>query len=468
MAISFASAPGNLFNRLGKLGLLLSEMRDYQLAQLTNMTNTTTGVVAQFDAESDLQAIMGSSYIGALTAPESVGNTAQQLAVATVNRVVFRDNPRIFQNLQSQNTIASIQEIIRQMGVAGATVFAAVVTATPGTFVGFGNGVVVASVRRPLDGRILENAYAESIQVLCTSDSYDGGATEGNETFTVTGAGSQNDFFAFDWPLGSNCQASINAIDGNVSNGSGNNLTNSGFDEWTGNIPDNFTLDVGTAGVNINQENTIVYDGSNSALRITGDGSGTLTELRQVFNDAAGTSFDPAPLTQYSLNLFMRRDGTIPAAGTLVIDLVDENDTTILDEGGNFNSFSIDLTALTTVYTPYNFAFRTPLVLPETMYLRIRLTVALTNGRSVYADRMSLGNMTQLYTGGPFLACHSGGVPFQSGDYAFVPVTNVRGGAGDLDTFQTLLARFFPDVILANELMLPSSNVPSISDSLIG
>jgi hypothetical protein len=463
--LSFADATGNLFNRLGRLGKLLSNLRTHQLAQLSSMTNTTTGVVAQYNAESDIQALMGQNYLSILAGVESVGSTASDIAITTLNRMIFRDNPRISQTLEGVNITDSLNELIRQMRVQGASILAATVTATPSAFTGAGNGVVVASVKRPSDGLTLENAYAENLLITCTQDSYGGGATEGNEGFTITGTGSQGDLFAFNWPLGSNGQLSENAIDGNVDNGSGNILTNSGFNTFTvANTPDNWEIVTGTPGTNIFEESTIVFDGA-KALRILGDGTANV-EWRQKFDDSTGTNGALSNLSQYAFNMWLRRDGVAAAAGVLTISLVDENDDVVQDAAGVDNSFTIDLTALSTVYTSYTGVFRTPLIMPDELYLSMKITTPLTTGRSVYLDKAGLGLTQQVYRNGPYLSVFSGAVPFERGDYTTTAITNSRGAAGTLDTFQTLLARLFPEV-LANEYLFPSSSVPTISDTLI-
>lgn len=467
MPISFASAPADFFNRLGKLGALIANQRSYQQTQLTAMTNTTTGVVAQFNAESDIQAQMGSAYIG-LLGSGGYGGIAQQIAAATANRMVFRDQAIYGQTLTSANLVGSLYEIVRQMKVAGATVLAQTITLTPAAFIGSGNGVINSSAIRPLDGKVLENAYAEDVQFLCSNDSYLGDSLEGNEGFTVTGQGAETDLFAFDWPLGSNCSTAIAAIDANSDNNSGNLLTNSGYGDWTQNTPDNWQLVVGQPGVQVFEETGIVYDpvDGGKALRIVGDSSGTLTQLRQIFDDATGTTGTLSPLTQYSYNIMARRDGTAAGAGTLVIDWVDGNGVVLQDMNGAANTLSIDLTALTTVYTSYKAAFRTPHIMPEIVYLRMRLTVALTNGRAVYFDAGSLGQMTQLYVSGPFVAVHSGSIPFVAGDYVFLTVANSRGAAGTLNTWQTVWSLLYP-VSMANEILLPSSATPNVGDALL-
>ena len=465
MAISFANAPGNFFNSIGKLGLLLSQVRTYQAAQLTNMTNTTAGVVAQYTNESDIQAVMGQNYITNLNSAGSlVGNLAANIADLTANRVVYRDNPQQNQTLQSTNTLASLQEIIRQMKVQGATVLAQTVAASPGTFLGTGNGVLVTSTRRPLDGLVLENLFAETIVVACSNDSYVGGATAGNESFDVTGTGSAS-LFDFNWPLGSNANTSLSAIDGDTSNNSGNLLNNSGFTTFTSNVPNRWSLVVGTAGTDVFSEDTLVY-GTGKALRILGDGS-TLVSLTQTFDSSSGTTDALDSITQYSVNIFARRDGTAPAAGVLTIDLIDGSNNVINDANGTANSFTIDLTALSTSYAAFNSAFRTPYVLPSTIKIRMRLTTALTTGRSVYLDKLSLGEMTQLYTGGLYAAVPAGANPFVDGDYALITCTNSRGSGGTLNSFQTLMHRLFPDVV-NSELLIPSASSPRVNDALIG
>lgn len=411
--------------------------------------------------------MLGGSYIGTLDSPgSSIGGLVQPIAQATINRMVYRDNPLFNQNLQTPQILGSILEVIRQMKVAGASVLAMTVTAAAGTRSAIGNGPVNRSVRRPLDGKVLENAFAETIRAVCISDSYTGGATSGRETFALTGSGKQGDLFAHDWPLGSNCSTSLSAIDGSKNNSAGNILTNSAFNSWaTGDVLNNFTLDIGTAGTHTVKETSLVYDGA-AALRLVGDGS-NLTQLSQKFNISTGTSGTLSPLTQYSVNVFARRDGTAAGAGVLTIELVDQNGTIINDANGAANRFTIDLTALTTVYTQSAGVFRTPNILPTSQYFRLRLSTALTSGRAVYLDKMSMGKMTQAYRGGTYFAIHSGSTPFVINDYISTTITNSRGAGGTLNTWQTAFFRLCDPFVAANEIILPSSSTPTISDNLL-
>lgn len=467
--LSFANATSNLFNRLGKCGLLISQMGINQTAQFPNMTDTAHGVVAQFNSESDIQAQIGDNYINQLNS-DTIGNLAQSIAVQTINRMVYRDNPQLNLTLQSINTLSSINEVIRQMKIAGATIQSQTVTAVPQivsnpgpNFTGIGNGIIVTSVLRPQDGLAEQNSLAETVTALCTQDSYIGGATAGNELVQFTGVGGAN-VFDFNWPLGSNATLNINAVDGSKNNSSNNIMTNSGFDTFTGNTPSNWTIQTGTAGVNFFSESTLVY-GPGKAIRFLGDGS-TAVDFRQQFNaGTTGTAGKLQSLTQYSVCLFMRRDG-VAASGILTVDLIDQNNNVIQDAAGNNNSFTIDLSTLSTNYASFTGVFRTPLVLPTQQWFRFRQTTPYTSGRSFYLDRMGMGAMSQMQQHSPFYNVHSGSNNFIQGDYAYITVTNGRGTGNTLNTFQTLLYRLFPDVV-SNEIIFPYSASPSISDSLI-
>lgn len=469
--IPFVGSPGAFFNRLGKLGLAVGQVSTYQAAQYTNYTSTTTGIVSTLNAESDIQSIAGSGYQGVLNgAGTSLGGNVQQLAAAICNRVVFRSNPRINQTLQDANTVASLQEIIYQMRTQGQTVLAMVISATPTQFTAIntnvGNGVVTVSTRSPFTGLVYENTYGETVQVLCSADSYVGGTAQGNEGFTLTGVGSDSSPFDFNWPLGSNGQAGVNAIDGDTDNGNGNILTNSSFDSWTASVPDDWTLVVGVPGTNIAQDTGNTYDPTGSALKIIG-ANNALTEITQEFGSDSGTLGTLTPQTQYSVNIFMRRDGTAPGAGIWTIDIVDQNGGVIKDASNVANTFNVDLTALSTNYAAFNLPFRTPLVLPSQQFLRMRLTTALTNSRTIYIDKLSMGAMTQLYLSGPYFAVHAGSIPFNQGDYALIVMQNSRGVGGTLNSFQTLIFRCLPQIMQTNELQFPSSASPSVSDTLI-
>lgn len=466
MTIPLYGSVGALFNRLGTLGYVIENINSFQSTLQSSLIGAT-GVTSEYATEPDLQAEVGNQWINLLGTLESPTSVMVQLAQDTCNRMVYRDQPQLNQTLTSSNLTASVNYILQQMRSQGATILQMTVAGITESFIGVGNGNVGVSLKRPLDGLFLENAFQENVLFTCTSDSYIGGATAYNELFTVTGEGQETDLFAFDWPLGSNGSISINAIDGDTSQGSGNLLNNSGFASWTSNVPNNWTLVTGTAGTNILQNQSIIFT-TGSSMEWVGDGS-TLINLTQAFNSLTGNTSTLTPQTQYSVNLYLRTGGVAPAQGVLQVDLIDQNNNIINDCAGTPNSFTVNLTTLGVSWTPFIGYFRTPENMPTNQFLRFHLTTALNNGAVVYFDKTSMGSMSQLYTQGPFFSLHSGNVPFVQSpipDYSYCQITNSRGAGGTINTFQTLLYRLIGNNI-GFELIWPSSLTPNISDSLI-
>lgn len=471
MAINFVGSPGAFFNALGKIGLAIKQVKSYQTAQKTNYIDANAGIYGQLNGAVDIQALISQAYLTDFTGPENACSTVQNIAQLYANRLVWLDNPQSGQDLTNVNLSASITEIIRQMKEQGVTIQQLTLTAASGSWGNVdttpGNPVLVTSLHRPSDGLLLENAFGETLQVTCTGDSFTGGETAFNEPFSITGEASISDAFAWNWPQGSGAFSSINAIDGAANVSSGNFLTNSDFESWitTANVPDNWTLVTGTAGTNTNQETGIVYSGT-SSLRLTGDANNTTTTLTQAFNNSAGTTDALSAETQYSCNLFLRRGGTAVAQGVLQVDLIDSNSNIISDNTGTACSFTIDLTSLSTNWQAFNGVFRTPYNLPATVSLRLHLTTALPNGVSVYIDKASLGQMSQLYTSGPYAALHAGNIPSTVNDFNTLTITNSLGASGTLSTFQVLMNQLFS--LQPQDILIPSSLTPTVSDSLIG
>lgn len=465
MNFPLVGAPGYLFNTLGKMGAVIANVNSAQATMQNTIITSPVSLYNQLIAQPDIAATVGTSWTSWLAEFESPCGSMQQLAQQYLNRLVYNTQPQLNQTLTSNNLAASIGYVYEQMLSQGATILQMTVGSSASPFVGQGNGVVTCSVKRPFDGRVQENAFAEVITFTCTADSFTGGATAFNEQFSVTGEGAQTDVFAYNWPLGSNGSITLNAIDGDTSNGSGNYLTNSGFSAWTVGAPNNWTVNLGAS--TISQSQSIIFS-AGSSLVITGDGS-TLTNISQQFNSTSGTPSTLTVQTQYSVNLFLRTGGTAPTQGTLQIDLVDGSGNIINDQAGTPNSFTVDLTQLGVGWAAFNGFFRIPTTLPSTYSIRLHLTTALNNGAVVYVDKCSLGLANPLYTYGPFMACHAGSIPFVASpiaDYATCQVTNSRGAGGTLNTWQCLLYRLLASAI-GVELLWPSSSSPTLSDGLI-
>jgi hypothetical protein len=184
------------------------------------------------------------------------------------------------------------------------------------------------------------------------------------------------------------------------------------------------------------------------AVEFDSDGS-QLTAIQQPVSLKA--------LTQHAVNLWALAD-VVPAAGVITVDLVDGiGGSVIADQAGTNNSFTITCSALTTSFVAKNGVFRTPKILPATVYLRIRITTAISAGTSVFLDHCALEEMVELYKGGPFAKVFSGKTAFYKGDAQVLPdyftLTSTNDYAGEI---QTWMDRNFQ--MREKGLLLPSNS----------
>lgn len=455
-------------------------------------------------------------------------------------------------NLDKKDLQTALQTLIRQMVGTADSVDANEPTATAGSIVGTGDGVLVVSAKRA-DGKVNENILPETIRITCTGDT-----NPRQASFTAKGDVAVTDRLSQDWPLGSGCSRGLAATDADSSL-----LSNGSFDDWTlANIPDDWTPSVGTIGTTLKSTSyevqTLTVTGSPTAgtyiinwtdpnskarattalaynataadvqaamrlfpgleaLTVTATGTTpnwthTITFVGQagnvsqitVTNNSTGGTYTPATstagsanafigkavefdsdaaqlttlnqpvtlkaLTQYAFNLWMLAD-VVPAAGVITVDLVDGiGGTVINDEAGTANSFTITCSALTTSFVAKNTTFRTPKIMPDTIYLRIRISTAVSAGTSIFFDHAALVEMTELYKGGPSAAIFSGKTPMRKSstdgqveaDYFILTTANAYAGE-----IQTWFDRNFS--MREKGLLLPSALAAgeTISDGLV-
>jgi hypothetical protein len=366
--------------------------------------------------------------------------------------------------LTSKTLANAVKELVKQMQAATSTVLKPTCTATPAAVAGNnGNGVCTASVLGAA-GVQMDYVFAETVDIAVTSDAQNG-ATQGREPLSVAGDAAQADVMSWDWPKGSGTSGAMSAVDATQdATATGNLLTNSDFDAFTSNTPDNFAVAVGTPGTTVFASGSSdAFGGTGNALKITGNGS-ELTSLTQTFNvTSGGTNAALRPLTAYAVNCWMKKSSGL-AAGVLAIQLIDGTNAVINDAAGTANTIPKTLSTLTTSYAAFNGYFRTPAVLPSTIKLRIILTTAATNGESAFLDHLALTPATQLYAGGPFAAVFSGPTKFITNDAFTITVANdAMTGTGS--KWQKLAERLFGMRSLG--LQLPSGASPTIAESLV-
>lgn len=193
-----------------------------------------------------------------------------------------------------------------------------------------------------------------------------------------------------------------------------------------------------------------------AAVQLKSDGS-TLVTLNQKL-----TALSPA--TAYAVSLWACCD-TVPSAGVITVDLVDGiSGTVLLDSQSVSQSISFNASALLNGFQHLSQLqtsecyFRTPAILPTSVYLRVRISTAVTSGCSVFVDNVALTNPTQLYSGGPFLASFAGNTPFTTADTWQLIITNSRTGV-----VREYCERNFSMSTLG--LLFPTASSPTIPDS---
>jgi hypothetical protein len=201
--------------------------------------------------------------------------------------------------------------------------------------------------------------------------------------------------------------------------------------------------------------------GNGKALIFDSDGSQLTTILQQLTGLTA--------LTAYAVSLWGMVD-VVPAAGVITIDLVDgDGGAVIQDAQGANNSVSFDAADLDdaawqhlTELVAGECVFRLPAVLPNNVFLRIRISTAVSNTTSVFLDHVALARMTSLYAGGPLGAIFTGSKGYLAGDRFSIATTNNRAGL-----VQEFFRRNFDMAALG--LLLPSNSggTETVPDSVV-
>lgn len=462
---SIFSRLGAIFRAIASANRYLSD-GDLHSGGLDGVGESYTNILAQY--LSTLQHVPGQSLASdrdsVRQALDSWKQSLAQLAQDTLIEQVTADA-----TLTVEDVPTALNELIRQMG--GGNIYsptydvdANTVSGSWGSFGGLygsaavGTGKAVVSVVRP-DGRASEHVLAEVLEFVCDQDGQDGG-TARSESFSFSGEAPQDDPLHWEWPGGSGASGTVTVVDSADDAGT-NLLTNGDFEAKTSNLPDNWTLLVGTAGTTILSEaTTVAREASTNAVEFVGDGGGTLTAIAQTFNSETGTTATLAPNRVYH-GVFWARKSASLLAGAIQIGLIDGSNAAISDDAATANTLTVLHSTLTTSYAAYAFTFVTPKDMPSTYKIRIRVSTALTSGESIFVDDVTFTEATELYPGGPRVSIHAGPTDFIVGDRANLTISN--DGLGE---FQQWFQRVFGMRDLGLQLPSDSGGTEAISDYL--
>jgi hypothetical protein len=487
---------GSLFVRLGHLF-------GWYLDQCALAGGTATARVLSTASYATRMATLLADAANGTAMPGPLGNLAQSEA-----SLVQSSQQQLYQYVQSvaqgyvigmvqavypqtpSNLNACMQQLVEDIiGQAGSVNQSAPVVGAQANVSGSGTSNVPVGnpnfVLSTKNGRglLLEYVLPETLTFTCSADSYNGGAIAGQESFTVSSQPALQPS-AYNWPGGSGLNGvTAQLVNGVVSNTStqpaANMLVNSDFfTTTTPNVPDNWNENVGAAGTDFFAGAGLTpFTTGGGALKITGTGSALLDGVTQTFGTASapgvGAGGSPAlllPDTVYHVNGWMKTSST-PAAGVLEGALTDGTaypGNVLVDDQGVNVSATKSLTAVSTTYIPFSFPLRTPAVLTTTTpALRLRLSTAISSGKSLFLGRVSMVKPAQLYgPQGPFMSGHSGSINCVGGlnpDTYSAALTNTFG------VIQLAALRFFGMTSLGTALglILPSSGSPTISDALV-
>lgn len=263
----------------------------------------------------------------------------------------------------------------------------------------------------PADGLAWDYSFVETMTLTATSDSFGNGATATQENWSLVGFPSV-DQLNFAWPAGSGASTTVGTASPDSS--TVNLAANGNFNTWTvTNVPDNWTVVVGTPGTTVKRDTSPLRSSNTYSLQFVGDGA-QLTCLRQAVT--------LQPNTTYALNCWVKTDGAV-AAGVLQIRLMD-GASTINDNAGTANAVTRNASAMTSSYVALNAFFRTPKVMPATVYLEVALTTAVTNTEILDITDLILTPADQAYVGGPYSKVIPGATAFAIGDTLTQATTN--------------------------------------------
>lgn len=457
MAMTYTGTNG-LFTRLGALVYFMDAVRTHQ----TNLKALFANVQTEFSA-ADRYMIdqLSGNLESRISEAGGVLNDVRSAAQKTIVEMCFAEASTSTTNaMRAKELQDALLWLIRQMDADAATVNGTTVTKSALSVGGSNNGNGTFAYLFDAPNILLgstddwPNIRTELLEARCIQDAQDGSISSGSELFEIRGQPSYGGL-DYRFPAGSGTLMKINSICANMDNGvrGQNLLTNSDLEDWTSNTPDQFTVSSGTAGTEFVPDATTWFRG---AKCLKANVSANKFKIMQQLGSATGSLGKITPDRPYLLTFAAKKDAG--STGTLRVSLMDSGGTVL--DGGNF-AISQSVAALSTSWAIAKLAWRTPRVLPSTVYLAIESTTAIGTA-ACYVDEVCLGEMMTIAPGGPAIAITCGSSDWFVDDNARYSFTNNGEGL-----FVAAFDRLFD--MYGKGLSLPQNYAAgeSISDSLI-
>ncbi len=311
----------------------------------------------------------------------------------------------------------------------------------------FGTGVIVGAIIEPRTGVVKYYSFAETISLICTVDSYTGGATAGQESFSLQ-TFSAVDAVNSQWPKGSGVNTTVQSSPSSRSTLIGNAY----FDNWSTSVPNtplSWTVNVLVPGVTLFQSTDAyvgLYSAKFTAALIN-------SELTQPIVGLQGN-------TNYLVAIRMKRV-TVTTGGVITVALRDQFGAIITNALGANLSFTVNIAGAIGAFILTDAVFSVPRGFATIPNLSIKFTTAMNAAETIELATVELIPMTSTYVGGPDIGFLPGNVGWAKNDAYTLAVANTGGKT----TFVGNINRLYDTA--ARGVDLPVNAIPTVSDAII-
>ncbi len=426
--------------KFGQMGRLCAHVNELTTLESTTLPSDLADILTQYgtaltgvgNAQSQISGLTD-SYLALMNAVGSMKSTLAGYAPTTMtdyDTVISQLAGASSQDLTTTLLLLYRDMIVNSQTVTRSTVTLGTVSATSGNI---GTGTVLIDKQldgfnSPVSGGPVNPLYVGVNSELappscvhawvCSSDSYQGAATAGAETFSWNDGMS---FGPFDpHPEGAGAGPGITAA-GGVSA-----TTGGYFNTFGSNVPSGWAIVSGTAGTNILQDSTNFFGtNSTSSLQFVGDGSATTIAV----NVPAGPSV-LTPRRRYCVNIYIQRTSGAGASGVVNVRFTGTGYSAAASE-----QISVAASGLGATWTLYSFWITVPSNLPADFALQLSVTNTLDAATKVNFANCFTVPVT--YFGGFNATLVGGKTPFAALDKFTATVTN--DGAGLFQEFARVL-----------------------------
>jgi len=421
MAITYTGTNG-LFTRLGALIYMMDAIRTHQ----NNLKTLFDNVQGEYSAADRymIDQLSGNLEMRQMEAGNILLDV-QAAAVKTLVEMLWVDAQTSSSRTMRTKAIEdALVYLIRDMdatsnSVEGTTV-AGGVLGTSGT----GNGTMLFLNEAPnvLLGSTNDwpNIRTDLLVAQCIQDAQDGALTAGSELFRITGTAA---YGGLDWrfPAGSGAQMTLASATAGIDYGTqyANIGTNTDLEDWTSNVPDQWSVVSGTAGTDFLAETGTYYRGA-SCLKAPA--TSTTWRIRQQLGSPSGSLGTIQPDRPYAIVFAAKKDAS--ATGAIRVSIKDASNNVV----GSLTKALTVASDLTTSWALYSTTVRSPKVLPAASYIVVEATTGIGTA-AVYIDEVVVCEMKPIAPGGQALSIIAGSTNYIVEDRLLRKFSNANEGA---------------------------------------